>query len=336
MAIIDQVDVRQQAAGTAPQRQHAEARRDRWMMELERAALPKRNKQEPDAGSPDPRASTLPAFSAAPGLDLVRAEALRLADAPAGTALADTSTDDTPELASAGPDAGEGAGQAGCADAAPEAPSAPAAQAEPQAAAAPVHRAHAAPVQHSLLVAGKTGLAQPGMAPGAPSAHLLAAASRGDVAAQGGAGAPAAGTLPVRRAADLPAVPALFQDAERGAAPAAGELAMPDEAAAADAPAARQQTSEAYARKQLHVYRSNAGVQAWIRDADLNEAQARALVYAMADQLRGAGEKLSALTVNGKAVLTGSDDGEHGAGPGRPDDLQDRQFQHHLKANGAI
>jgi hypothetical protein len=69
---------------------------------------------------------------------------------------------------------------------------------------------------------------------------------------------------------------------------------------------ARGRTShETYAPRQLHLYRGEDGVQAWIRDAELNGPGARQVIQAVGDELRNMGAQLTALTLNGKKIGAG-------------------------------
>lgn len=55
-----------------------------------------------------------------------------------------------------------------------------------------------------------------------------------------------------------------------------------------------------FTRTALHIYRSNEGVQAWLRDASLDSKQAEAVRRAMAAELAASGERLLTVTVNGR------------------------------------
>ena len=78
--------------------------------------------------------------------------------------------------------------------------------------------------------------------------------------------------------------------------------AHPDEAPAAqDAPDGAPDGDD-YASRLLHVYRDADGVQAWLRDASVKAGQGAVLAQSMASELAVAGNRLTALTVNGKRV----------------------------------
>jgi hypothetical protein len=76
-----------------------------------------------------------------------------------------------------------------------------------------------------------------------------------------------------------------------------------------DAPAAAGEPdggdTQAYAQRLLHIYQDQNQVQAWIRDAALAPAHIAAVAQALAGQLSAQGTRLSALTVNGRAVALG-------------------------------
>jgi hypothetical protein len=104
-------------------------------------------------------------------------------------------------------------------------------------------------------------------------------------------------------------------------APPSPEGAMADptsgqEAAATDAPALPE--GEEYARSLLHVFHAEDGVHAFLRDASLNGEQVRRVASAMAGELALAGTPLSALTVNGRRILSsgaaGDQSGRRAAG----------------------
>jgi hypothetical protein len=65
---------------------------------------------------------------------------------------------------------------------------------------------------------------------------------------------------------------------------------------------AMQAAQDAYAKRQLHLYPGADGVQAWIRDVDLNQIQAQAVALALRQELNGSGLKLKTLTLNGRKL----------------------------------
>ena len=67
---------------------------------------------------------------------------------------------------------------------------------------------------------------------------------------------------------------------------------------------AMQAAQDTYAKRQLHLYPGADGVQAWIRDVDLNEIQAQAVALALRQELNGSGLKLKTLTLNGRKLAT--------------------------------
>lgn len=153
---------------------------------------------------------------------------------------------------------------------------------------------------------------------GAPPASLVLGAYGAAVASRVLAPGPSAGT-PGKTAvapspgltmagADAPAPPALPReaDAETAAEPADVERDGADTAAP---------NGDDYADRLLHVYRDAEGVQAWIRDAAIGQAQLPGLAQAMAGELGGA--QLAALTVNGKRLALPA----AGAGKRAPDEF---------------
>lgn len=90
-----------------------------------------------------------------------------------------------------------------------------------------------------------------------------------------------------------------------------------DEATAARE-ADESQGRETYARRKLHLVRSDGGVQAWIRDADAAEFDMHSIACALNDELKTMGLKLTALTLNGRRLThlfhDGQGDGQSGEG----------------------
>jgi hypothetical protein len=157
-----------------------------------------------------------------------------------------------------------------------------------------------------LASMGAQGLMTLAAQPGAVAPPLAS------LAAYGAAGAGPAGVLaadevqaPAIRAA-APVVTASLSDSlafadPAGALPAGdAESGEPEETPAA-APREQEPVDE-YAARLLHIYQGADGVQAWVRDAALNAAQSLLLARGMAQELNGAGNRLSALTVNGKKI----------------------------------
>jgi hypothetical protein len=268
-------DARAGAAGslTAPiERKQPEARKDRWMLELERAAL---------AEQAANRAPRVPSTARTP------------AGAPAAAA---------------------GAGAVGH-------HAAPAHQdmrtAQDTGHDSRAQQGHDAQGKAARSAAGAYGAAAPGQHVVA-GAHWTRTAS-GDQAtvpmAAWGTVSTAGGATPAPDAAQAVAAPL-------SAAPAAGwQLAFaaamtpstgtPAEAAdgqdvhAADGPAPNLvPEGEEYARSLLHVLPAEDGVHAWLRDASLSDEQVQRVASAMAGELALAGTPLSALTVNGRRILS--------------------------------
>lgn len=80
------------------------------------------------------------------------------------------------------------------------------------------------------------------------------------------------------------------------------------DAEVAESPAARFEApeTEPFAERKLHLYQGADGVQAWIRDADLNQMRAHLVAQALNNELNAAGLKLKTLTVNGRKLDSGS------------------------------
>lgn len=108
----------------------------------------------------------------------------------------------------------------------------------------------------------------------------------------------------------LPAYPVVTPS---GQSAARGEMPWRDAetAGASAAHAAREDSLQDYAARQMHMYRGSDGVSAWIRDATLGDPQARLVAQAMVLELGGAGVRLKAVTVNGKQLSTGQQEQAH-------------------------
>ncbi|HYD78316.1 MAG TPA: hypothetical protein VEC06_00780 [Paucimonas sp.] len=91
-------------------------------------------------------------------------------------------------------------------------------------------------------------------------------------------------------------------------APIRAKEAVEHQAAGAQQQAGAFQDKQ-YAPKQLHLYDGMGGVEAWLRDADLPEPQAVAVMLALRQTLREAGKELVALTLNGKKIYGEEKDG---------------------------
>jgi hypothetical protein len=70
------------------------------------------------------------------------------------------------------------------------------------------------------------------------------------------------------------------------------------------------ESGEEYAQRLLHLYEHDGDVQAWIRDAELQPTQARAVAQALAMQLAVQGTRLATLTINGRAVEFSAERGQ--------------------------
>ncbi len=89
------------------------------------------------------------------------------------------------------------------------------------------------------------------------------------------------------------------QQAELGNEPAAEEVGGRK---SGEGDVEAKENSENFARRQMHTYTDENGVQTWIRDATLTESQARKLAYSLNTELNDAGVRLASLTLNGKKI----------------------------------
>jgi hypothetical protein len=67
---------------------------------------------------------------------------------------------------------------------------------------------------------------------------------------------------------------------------------------------------EPFEKRLLHLFHDAQGAHVWVRDAELGAAQAHALAQALAGELENTGNRLAALTVNGRKVALPAVDGE--------------------------
>jgi hypothetical protein len=133
----------------------------------------------------------------------------------------------------------------------------------------------------------------------------------------------AAALNPDARSAETRALPptplarAAALAAPRMAAAPAPAGSAPDDSPAADAAPHTAASDDTYGQRQMHVFHGADGVQAWVRDAGLSPAQVLLLGTAIASELGTTGNRLSALTVNGRkvslATFEPSDQGLRGA-----------------------
>jgi hypothetical protein len=291
-------DARTGAAGgltASIERKQPEARKDRWMLELERAAMAEGAANRAPRGAPAAQAPLGEPATAAPA-----GPAAKHATAPAAPAQQDALARQDTRAQQAAPAHQEAPGRA-------------------------AHRP-----------GGVHGTAGPTPQFGA-GAHWSIAAQDGKTAASaaGWVAALAAGGASLSPSPSQQAAPAAtallsrapaagLQLALASAAPppptgATAEAASGQEAPAAEAPApGLAPEGEEYARSLLHVFRAEDGVHAWLRDASLSGEQVRRVASAMAGELALAGTPLSALTVNGRRILSpgaaGDQPGRHAAG----------------------
>lgn len=161
---------------------------------------------------------------------------------------------------------------------------------------------------------------QSGTVPALMAANAASAAQRADLA--GGAAEGGVTALQASRPASIGAAalglgagpqqePAAVQQPE----PEPVEVPLPQDAAP------EQAETEPFEKRLMHLYHGTDGVQAWIRDVELNAAQARALAQTLASELGGNGVRLAALTVNGRKVVASEQDGA--SAQSMPDALAD-------------
>lgn len=291
-------------------RHDAEARQDRWMLELERAMFSTSAKKL--RGAIQPRCAVPRQDEGA----LAQQEVVRPngADAAPATAAAAAGRRfaGAASLSSArgrgadGPQPGTGSSER-----APGVQAAHDASAErdmtgtragDQGAMAAVVHVH----RHALADARTSAagfVAAGGRAAVAPAAHIASgAATSVDVVANSGH----VGSMQAVQAAQqamTPAVPAaLGQAAEPpvdGSAPAG---LGPDMAEQADAGAATLVDVAEFDKRLMHLFSSPDGMHAYIRDAELGAAQIRSVAVALGMELAASGQSLSTLTVNGKRI----------------------------------
>jgi hypothetical protein len=264
-------DARAGAAGslTAPiERKQPEARKDRWMLELERAALAEQAAHRaPRMPSTAPAGAPAAAASAgAVGHHATAGHDLRTAQDTGHDTRAQQGHD------AQGKAARRAAGTHGAAGPA-------------QNVVAGAHRTSAAPGEPAAPVAAWGLVPTTGGATPAPDAVQAVTAPLSAAPAAGWQLAFATGIVPST------ATP--------------GEAAGGQDVPAADGPApSLVPEGEEYARSLLHLLPAEDGVHAWLRDASLSSEQIQRVASAMAGELALAGTPLSALTVNGRRILS--------------------------------
>ncbi len=283
-----------------------QARQQQWLYELEQALLARGAKKpaQPDGSDDDsrPQMAEEAPQAKAPGLRERRAGS---SDTPAAMAAGSGVSAVLPQgQAADAPVDGQVLGAASAASTADIAATAPTpAQAGKLAAVPQTGRDAALPVSgvHAQGMATVAGGVQPGalavlLRP--TGAAIVAEATLPSVAK---AGAPMAMSLSLGAAM----APNLSGGRETGLLAAAEQPdAQPQAAGGAE--------GDDYADRLLHVYRGVEGVQAWVRDASLGQAQAYMLAQSLAAELGSTGERLAALTINGRRLALPSDGEERG------------------------
>lgn len=274
-----------QAPPAAREQLQTASRQGRWLFELEHALLLQSGKKPAPEGEP----ARQPADAGDP---LRKRQRERDADIPAAAAMAATPA---PRQPAVGVDGGTGA-HAGAVDGAP-------AKATPSSAAAVDAAPPAATVAAHAAAAGAATTTTPalsaawGAATGAPSPATVLGAY-GAVAPRLAAAGPAAAASAVKAGAATPPGLTLAGAPAPHAPEREGEAGQVAPETADDGAGGAPADGDEYANRLLHVYRDAHGVQAWVRDAAIGEAQIPGLAQAMAAELGGA--RLAALTVNGK------------------------------------
>lgn len=315
------------AGSTAPElldRRNAQARHDRWALEMDKALF----SAVPPAGDPvrqpgqfawqTASGSTTPARTHAEGGAARPTSSAAPEQAAIGHSESRERDDTVPHDGGVVTDLRRPAQPAGAEAEAPvsaaAAPSRPAVadRAAVPGMAAPAPRITAAAAPHVTDPALPPAAAVGAIAPGAASVQGFAQPLQ--TLAMGGAAAAA------MRSETAPAMPAMLPPMpESGAGsfaarpervagmPGANLLEESTEAAAGARPPASA-ADEEYAQRVLHLYQQNGDVQAWIRDAQLQPSQAGALAQALAMQLSAQGTRLATLTINGREVELPTED----------------------------
>jgi|GEM_PF-2600399 len=268
-------------------KQHAGARQQRWMAELEQAMLAQQPGQRPADSAPPSQEQD----------DAVQAGASAVAVATPADAARHGGT----SAYAAQPAAARATG--------PDAPS------NAQAAAAMADQTEAPDGELALHggPAGAPGVSRQQAVVDAgvavPASTLSAAPvvmAYGGIAAIAMAQAAAESTPPVVAAGQATARAGLGLGLglDGAAAQNGGEAEELAQDAAHAAPDAAE--GEEYSKNLLHLFHGEDGVQAYIRDAELTGAQMRAVAQALAAELGGSGTRLAALTVNGRRLPLGN------------------------------
>ncbi|WEF32853.1 hypothetical protein [Pseudoduganella chitinolytica] len=268
-------------------RQHAGARQQRWMAELEQAMLAQQPGQRPidTAQQPVPEAAEA-AASTAPAAARPAAQAA-VQGPQAAPAAASRSDGTAGKQATTGTAAthGHAADTATGELAARHGPGVAVGTPGAQDGAEPALAGAAGAIVPTMLATGP-------MPSAAPVAAILAAGGAEPAAPSGTAGVALA-----RAGLGL----------AFGLANAAPQAeSMPEAPMQAGAGADEAAPGEEYSRNLLHLFHGEDGVQAYIRDAELTGAQMRAVAQALAAELGGSGTRLAALTINGRRLPLGA------------------------------
>jgi hypothetical protein len=281
-------------------RQDAEARQDRWMMELERAMFSSGAKKQraalpQQADGPAQQESVRPA-----GAEAVAAIAGRRAAGAASAAPAEGRDAETPQAASAA--AGRTAGvQAAQDDSVERDTAAPHAGGQGGLAAGLALPGHAPAGAQTLAAA--TG-AEEGAAASASAVDVAAGASARLAAAAGSAQEMSVQTVQTVQAtqqltASLAGPGQAAEPVLDGGTPAG---LGPEMAEQADTGAAARAEPTEFDKRLMHLYAGPDGMHAYIRDAELGAAQMRSVAAALSTELAASGQSLTTLTVNGKRI----------------------------------
>ncbi|WP_163966334.1 hypothetical protein [Noviherbaspirillum galbum] len=171
------------------------------------------------------------------------------------------------------------------------------------------HSASTDPVWPGMLVGAENANARNPSVPATPSPSVIAAGTA---------------SIAISPILTVPVgLPIAGQPYPRGASPSAGApFALPETAVETSHESLDSKASsgklggtagEAPPARNVHVYRDARGVQAWIRDAALDAADAEAVSRALQEEFLRSGESISAIHVNGKMISATVSPGKAGA-----------------------
>lgn len=255
-----------QGTHVRPEPPPSQGRQERWLFELEQALLAQQ-------GQNDAARERLAETPRPVAVSAAEAPVAGRAALPAtGMAAAPSDGGDTGNADRAGPRAADDAGE--------------------KLAPPSVQPSSLVPAAYARYALPDAALVTVATAMAAPAAALARASGSGSGVAQ--LVLPGAVSWPAAPLGLMPAAPAL------AALPNAAHAEVEADAAPAARPAPGE--TQDFAARQMHLYRGSDGVHAWIRDATLSEGQGRLVAQAVALELRAAGGRLKAMTINGKVL----------------------------------